>query len=450
MRSNWLKFITIIFAIVFMGIVISGCSNDGDTGGDTKGGTNGDADGDTNETDEKEVTITIWDNYGATTPIEPLIPAFEEEYPNIKVDFQAQPWDNFWDKMAAGASGGTLPDLATTGPMFAPQYTTYGVYADLNPLANGEINGEALEDVYSQGMLDAATLDGELYAIPYDFDAYSLFYRSDFFEEEGIEAPPTNWDELVEVGKKLTKDTDGDGKIDRYAYAVRADWPRWEPFLYGNGGDILNEDNTEAVFNSPEGVEALQFYADLVNKYEVAEYWSAETGNYIQGMLDGSVAMVMDGPYVMGLLKDGAPELEGKWGVASPIGNTEFGTHIGGTYLSIFEPSEHKEEAWKFIEFLSREESQVALYKTSGAAPAYLPAVSHDEVAEADPYFGGQAPLTIFKDTVDKGKPNPIVAEWGEIADILNLALEKAIIQESTPKEALDEAAAEVNELLAK
>src|SRR5699024_22707 len=262
------------------------------------------------------------------------------------------PWDNFWDKMAAGASGGTLPDLATTGMMFAPQYTTYGIYADLTPLSNGEINGESLEDVYSEGMLDAATLNDELYAIPYDFDAYSLFYRKDILEEEGIDGPPTDWDELVEIGKKITKDTNGDGTIDQYAYAVRADWPRWEPFLYGNGGDILNEDNTEAIFNSPEGVEALQFYADLVNKYEIAEYWSEETGNYIQGLQDGSVAMVLDGPYVMGLLKEGAPDLEGKWGIAEPFENKEFGTHIGGTYLSIFETSENKEEAWKFIEFL--------------------------------------------------------------------------------------------------
>ncbi|MFD2131830.1 extracellular solute-binding protein [Pseudogracilibacillus auburnensis] len=434
------KMFLLMFTLVLVSIVIVGCGSNNTN--------NSNSDGNKDKSGDEQVTITVWDFYGSTTPIEPLIPAFEEEFPNIKVDFQSQPWDNYWEKLAAGATGGTLPDVATTGPMFAPQYTTYGIYTDVNPLSNGEVNGEKLQDVFSEGMLEAATIDDKLYAIPYDFDAYALFYRADLLEEEGLK-PPTNWDEFIEVGQKITKDTDGDGKFDQYAFAVTADWPRWEPFLYGNGGSILNEDNTEAVFNSPEAVESLQFYADLVNKYEIAEYWSADAGNYVQGLQDGSIAMIMDGPYVMGLLKEGAPELEGKWGVASPVGNKEFGTHIGGTYLSIFESSENKEEAWKFVEFLSREENQVALYHTSGAAPAYLPAVEHDEVAVEDPYFSNQKPLTVFKDAVDSGKPNPIVAEWGEIAEILNLAIERAIIQDATPQEALDEAAEQVNEILA-
>lgn len=434
MNKNFYKLLSLILVIGLPGIVFTGCGNqsNGEDGGN-----------------DDSVTLTIWDFYGTTTPIQPLIPKFEEENPNIKIDFQAQPWENYWEKLAAGASGGTLPDLATTGLMWAPQYVDYGVYADLTPLSNGKINGEDIESVYSKGMLDAAEKEGRLYGIPYDFDAYALYYRKDLLEDAGVENPPKNWNELVSEGKKLTKDTNGDGKTDQYAYVVQADWPKWEPFLYGNGGSILNEDNTEAVFNSPEGVEALQFYSDLVNKYGIAIYWSADQGNYISGMKDGTIAMAMDGPYVMGSLKESAPELDGSWGVAHPIENNQFGTHIGGTYLSIFENSEHKEEAWQFIEFLSREDNQIELYKTSGAAPAYLPAIQNEEINEPDPYFGNEKPLPVFKEVVEQGRPNPIVPEWQQIADILNNALEKAILEEATPKDALDEAAQKVNELLA-
>lgn len=434
------KKITGILSVFMLSmVVLSGCSG---------GGKEGNAP-DASKGDKGQVTITVWDNYGATTPIKPLIPKFEEEYPNIKVDFQEQPWDNFWDKMAAAASGGDTPDIATTGLMWNPKYTVYGLFADLKPLSGGKVNGNDINTVYSEGMLQAATTEQGLFGIPYDFDSYSLYYRNDLLEQEGITAPPSTWDELVEVGKKLTKDLDGDGKTDQYAFLVMPDWYHYEPFLYANGGQVLSDDYKQAAFNSPEGVEALQFYADLVNKHKIAVNWTADRGSYIAGLKDGTIAMFQDGPYVMGLIKNSNPEQEGKWKISDAISNKQYGTHIGGTYLSIFEKSKHKEEAWKFIEFLSREENAIQIYKTSGAAPGYLPALESEEVNAPDPFFGGEIPLNVFKEAVEKGKPNPVVSSWQEISQVISDAVAKAVLNEATPQEALDEAAEQVNAILA-
>lgn len=398
---------------------------------------------------QEQVTITVWDNYGATTPIKPLIPKFEEEFPNIKIDFQEQPWDNFWDKMAAAASGGETPDIATTGLMWNPKYTVFGLFADLNTLSGGKVNGQDIKSVYSEGMIKAATTDQGLFGIPYDFDSYSLYYRSDLLKEAGAAAPPKNWDELVDVGKKLTKDVDGDGKTDQYAFLVMPDWNHYEPFLYANGGKVLSDDMKQAAFNSPEGIEALQFYADLVNKYKIAINWTPDRGSYVAGLKDGTIAMFQDGPYVMGLIKNSNPEQKGKWKITDAMSHKQYGTHIGGTYLSIFEKSKHKEEAWKFIEFLSREENAVQVYKTSGAAPGYLPALESKEVSAPDPFFGDDVPLNVFKKAVEQGKPNPIVSSWQEISQTITDAVAKAVMKESSPKEALDEAAEKVNQILA-
>ncbi|MCT2195557.1 sugar ABC transporter substrate-binding protein [Paenibacillus sp. p3-SID1389] len=398
---------------------------------------------------QEQVTITVWDNYGATTPIKPLIPKFEEEFPNIKVDFQEQPWDNFWDKMAAAASGGETPDIATSGLMWNPKYTVFGLFADLNSLSGGKVNGQDIQAVYSEGMIEAATTDQGLFGIPYDFDSYSLYYRSDLLEEAGVSVPPSNWDELVEIGKKLTKDLDGDGKTDQYAFLVMPDWYHFEPFLYANGGKVLTDDNKQAAFNSPEGVEALQFYADLVNKHKIGINWTPDRGSYVAGLKDGTIAMFQDGPYVMGLIKNSNPEQEGKWRITDALSHKQYGTHIGGTYLSIFEKSEHKEEAWKFIEFLSREENAIQVYKTSGAAPGYLPALDSKEVNSPDPFFGNEVPMEVFKKAVENGKPNPIVSSWQEISQTISDAVVKVVMNEATPQEALDEAAEQVNLILA-
>lgn len=437
------KMSAMLSSLLLFIVVLSGCSGSGSEANGNQPAKEG------QEDSGKQVTITIWDNYGATTPIKPLIPKFEEEFPNIKVDFQEQPWDNFWDKMAAAASGGETPDIATTGLMWNPKYTVFGLFADLNALSGGKINGEDINSVYSEGMIKAATTDQGLFGIPYDFDSYSLYYRSDLLEEAGVTAPPANWDELVEVGKKLTKDVDGDGKTDQYAFLVMPDWYHYEPFLYANGGKVLTDDFKQAAFNSPEGVEALQFYADLVNKHKIGVNWTPDRGSYVAGLKDGTIAMFQDGPYVMGLIKNSNPEQEGKWKITDAMSNKQYGTHIGGTYLSIFEKSKHKEEAWKFIEFLSREENAIQIYKTSGAAPGYLPALESPEVNSPDPFFGNEVPMNVFKVAVEKGTPNPVVSSWQEISQAISDAVAKAVMNEATPQEALDEAAEQVNEILA-
>ncbi|MNN45604.1 Lactose-binding protein precursor [compost metagenome] len=137
--------------------------------------------------------------------------------------------------MAAAASGGETPDIATTGMMWNPKYTVFGLFADLNGLSGGKVNGNDINSVYSKGMIEAATTESGLFGVPYDFDAYSLYYRSDLLEEAGVTAAPKSWDELVEIGKKLTKDTDGDGKTDQFAFLVMPDWYHYEPFLYAKG-----------------------------------------------------------------------------------------------------------------------------------------------------------------------------------------------------------------------
>src|SRR5699024_2393784 len=218
-------------------------------------------------TSDGPAQITVWDVYGASSPLDKVVPEFEQQHPNIDVELVKLPFDNLYDKLAAGATGGTLPDVATVGLLWAPQYTQLGIYADLSPYAEGEINGEPLEDVYPPGMIEGAIVDGSLYGIPYAFDAYSLYYREDMLAEAGSDEPPQTWEELVTKGKELTKDTNGDGKVDQYAFMSQLNWEHWEPFLRANGGDFLSEDNTQATFNSPEAVESLQFFSDLFNRH---------------------------------------------------------------------------------------------------------------------------------------------------------------------------------------
>ncbi|RPI22655.1 MAG: extracellular solute-binding protein, partial [Chloroflexota bacterium] len=347
------------------------------------------------------VEITVWDFYGDTTPIKPLLAAFEAANPGIKVNFVAVGWDAFWQKLPIAIANHDVPDLITTGLMWAPEYKVSGAYLDLMPLSNGLLNGQPFDQVLPKGSLDAARDGNKVYGIPYDLDAYGYYYRSDLFTAAGIQEIPNNWTDLAAALAKVS-----DPANDVYGLEFDTGWYSWDPFLYYFGGEYIDQ-NGKAVFNSPEAVASIQFMKKLVAD-KTAVVWTKDRGDLTSGIKAGTIASFYNGPYMMGVVRTGAPELSGKWNIAMlpTEGGEAFGTHIGGVHLSIMADAKHPSEAWKLMEFLFQQKNQVAVYKTSGAVPGLLAAMDDPELNAPDPYFNNQAPISIFKDTASMGRPN--------------------------------------------
>jgi len=392
-------------------------------------------------------TITLWDYYGTATPFQPeMIAAFEEENPDIRVKYESLDWDAMFEKLSVALTTGTPPDVATVDMTWVPTWAALGGFADLGSFSGGEVNGVPFDEAFTAGSLEAMTYEGKIVTVIEDFDVYCLYYRADLFEEKGLEVP-TTWDQLVEVGQQLAEDTDSDGVPDKYLYGYWPDPFRWAQFLYENGGEILNPDNTEAIFNRPEGVEATQFFIDMVNKYRIAFDIGEEEA--IPPIKDGRIVMYADGPYMMGVMKDGAPEMEGMWGVALHPYSVQRGSYLGGTGLVIPARAANKEAAWRFIEFAMRVDNQIGVYKYSGAAPGLKAALESPEVSVPDPYFGGQVTLPLFLEATETAHHFPYVRQWNEMYDIIEEAVTSALLEEKTVQQALDDAVAEINALLA-
>jgi sn-glycerol 3-phosphate transport system substrate-binding protein len=84
------------------------------------------------------------------------------------------------------------------------------------------------------------------------------------------DSPPTTWDEVIEYGQALTQDTDGNGEIDQWGFNTHKDthWYISTMFLE-NGAQVINEEQTEVLYNSPEAVEMLQLWGDMVNTHQI-------------------------------------------------------------------------------------------------------------------------------------------------------------------------------------
>jgi multiple sugar transport system substrate-binding protein len=394
------------------------------------------------------VTITVWDYYGSATPIEPAIEGFEQEYPWITVEHEAITWDAALEQFTVVVSGGNAPDVATMDMTWIPTFGSNGLFADLTELSGGTLNGEPIEDQYTPGALEAMTLDDAYATMLFDFDAYALYYRADQFESKGIEVPET-WDQLLAAADQLAEDTDGDGEKDRYLYGIGTTCFHWCAFLFQAGGSILNEDESAAAFNSQAGLDAFQMYLDLQESGD-GIYWTQDLGDdLIPGIVDERIGMFADGPYYMGLLKDAAPDQAGMWRVALAPQQAEPGSYLGGTGLSIPVNAEHPEEAWLFIEYMLRPEQQVGVFEYAGAAPATSAALASPELTEPDPYFGGQAPFPVFLDTMATATHFPYVEQWEQIDTIMTEMVDSVMVGGESPQDALDAAAAEVDDELA-
>ena len=399
--------------------------------------------------DTTPVTITVWDYYGEATPVKPALAGFQKEYPWITVNYEALDWDSMNEKFAVGVAAGAAPDVATLDMTWIPTLASNGVLEDLSALSGGMLNGKPIADQYAPGGNEAMQYDGTYVTMLFDFDAYALYYRSDVFATKGIAVPKT-WDELRAAAKALAEDTNNDGKPDKYLYQVWPDTFHWAQFLFQNGGSILNADNTAAAFNSPEGVAALEFYASLIAD-KGGMYWGPDQGDQMAAFKDGTIGMFQNGPYVMGLLKSGAPEMAGMWKVAPAPYSKQQGSYLGGTGLGIPKAAAHKEAAWLFIQYMLRPEQEAGVFTLAGAAPATTAALESPELTKADPYFGGDAPFGVFLETMKTATHFPYVKAWSEIqTPTIDDAVAAALLGQGSAKDALDAAAEETNGLLKK
>jgi len=393
-------------------------------------------------------TITVWDYYGSATPIKPAIAAFERANPDITVRHVEREYDTI--KAEFGSGNG--PDVSTLDLTWLPELAYAGDLTDLGDLSGGEINGQDIEHVYASTALDAMSYRSQYVAAPLDFDTYSLFYRSDLLAAQKIAVPQT-WPEFREAARKLAEEADSSGRTGKARVQIGPDTFHFAELLFQDGGTILDQGGERATFAGQNGVRALTAYRDLLR--DGGLYWGPEKGDSsgIDAIRDGRIAMFINGPFMMGVLKDGVPEMAGKWGVtrvpALGTAGVERAGYLGGTGLGIPAASKNKKAAFDFVQFMLKIEQQRGVTKHAGAAPTTNEAILELELTDPDPFFGNQQPNLVFLDALAAARPMPRIRQWGEVDAVINTAVEAALQGKKTPEKALEDAARDVDKLLA-
>jgi multiple sugar transport system substrate-binding protein len=327
--------------------------------------------------------------------------AFKEVEPDLEIEIEEAPGDDWHDKFLLKQASGDVPDCLFECDCTITSSVRAGALEPLDDFISGD------ERFATENYLDiawnASVYEGTTYGLPYDGGSLVFFYNKALFEEAGVEPldpeTPMSWDQMIEIGKQLTKDRGGkradeddfdSGRILQYGLAPNTSIP-WT-WIWGNGGEVLTADG-QVVLAEPAAIEGMQFMADLMNVHHISP--NPQSGDTTTiSFQTGNVAMEYNGVWNMVRYR----ELDFDWDVAPfPTGKTQVST---GWYspLSITSGAKNKEGAWKWISFCCSEPGQRIVAELGQAVPPVR------SLAESDVFLNPEVPpehKQVFLDQLD-------------------------------------------------
>lgn len=361
--------------------------------------------------------------------------------PDIRIEFLGTPMNDIYAQLTTMATGGELPDVFTNSPEFSSQAQDLGIVEPLDELLGQEYVAGFEEQVLAQARLDDGLQFAPFFTIP-----TGLLYRTDLFEEAGLE-PPTTWEEFREAARQLTVDEDEDGTPERYGFAMvgsnnGSGGSRFVPIMRTFGAQELRQEGDAWVtdFESPEAVAAFELYGELVNTDQVVPPGPFQTsyGEAVALLASDKAAMMVTGPHSIGAIEAQNPDLEGKLaGAPLPAApGQQPASALGMLGFSISNQSEHQEAAVEYLQFLLNKENQLRWNAETGRLPARTEAAQDPAVRRPE--------LEGFLEAQQYAFALPAVPYYPRVQVIAAEGYQAVIAQESTPQEAAAEAAAKV------
>lgn len=295
---------------------------------------------------------------------------------------------------------------------------------------------------FVESTLAPLTIDGKLYGIPYNTNARAMVYRTDVFEELGLEFPET-WTEMIQAARTITAETDMHGlflctKVG--GPRARQEFISW--FFQVNGGEgMFSVSGDEVTYNA--SVDELELVLTLYDEAfkgdnpacdpnERGNGWESEDPGYVNGQW----AMAPMGPWLWGRRQDSASAkdvLENRTAIASlPVyENGTPATYLEVKSIMMNAASDTKDQAWELMKFITSEEMMARWLVDSGGIPPRQDSLEMDLFQEADIGWWIQG----YANELDKAVAQAPI-NWGPVSEANLRAVNYVIYDQRTPREA--------------
>ncbi len=393
-------------------------------------------------TSDGVTVVSFWHAMGGPLgdTLDALIDEFNTTHPDIRVESVSMGrYQALSQKIMASVAAGEPPVLAQAYEAWTGELIENGSAEPLNEYIQGP---DGLSEVeladFVPGMIANNTWNGIVYSFPFNKSVRALYWNKDLFAEEGLYNAPTNWREYESYAARLTKHRNGDGEIDQWGTAGQISAWMFENLLIQNGGSILTPDGKRAAFDSPAGVEALEFMVKLLTQYGKVtsgyEYQNDFQAGKV-GMIEGSTVSLsfMEGKYTFDMAVAPLPEHKQK------------GCFVAGTNVVVFADATdaQKRAAWEFIKWFVSPDVTARWAADTGYAPVRLSAMQSEAMIVK---FEAMQGLREVYQQLEFASYEPRSAAWyAGRKELEETAVESALRKQRTPAEALHVAAEAVN-----
>lgn len=419
MRHRSLRFVALIAALTML-LAACGGEADAPTDDSTDGAPSG------------ELTFMVAEYSPATKPFwDAQVASFQEEYPDATVTLEVVGWQQMHDTTAQRIAAGNLPDLVNTATIWLPEWVESDAIRTVDDTI---LSAELKEDFIPAVLTKGAEYEGELWGLPIAAAARAMFVNIEMLAEAGVDAPST-WDDLA-AATAAVHDATGEFGYAFDAKGVQA-FRYFGFFLWNNGGDFF-DDAGKAAFNSPEGVEALQFLVDLAGTDAVPDPTGTALEDIQPLFTAGRLAMMIDGNFFVAQINENSPDLDYSV-IPVPTNGGADQVTWGVTDTLVISKEAPADLARLFIDHIYRTEARTEFDVNEGLLPVLNSQSSAEEFSDDN----SQAWMSML----DSARFDPLHPNYSQMQELLKGEIQAAVKGSKTPQEALDDAAAAFNEL---
>lgn len=382
------------------------------------------------------VTIRYWHTMSdaESAQLDKVIAAFETANPGIKVEASRYAYNDFKAALLTAITGGDAPDTVRMDIVWVPEFASQGALMQLDGVLP---NFDTIAASVFPGPLETNKWNGHYYGLPQDTNTQVLVYSKTAFEAAGITAAPTTMDEFATDACKLTdkaKGTYGYAQGGTYFWALA-------PIFYAMGGKIVDANITTATgyINGPESVAAFTMLKDLYDKGCLSPSVLGGGIATDAGTGTGIYGMIFDGPWMVDIYKANYPDFKYDFALV-PAGATGTSSVVGGEDVVITDGSKNKEAAQKWVTFLMSADAQKMM-----AEVGQIPTLSSLTGDPALPQY-----FAVFMDQLKTAQARVPSPKWSDMDTAISNAYQRILKGDQTVQASLDQAATEINALLAK
>lgn len=312
--------------------------------------------------------ITLWTRSPLERQAKNVVEAYNKSHKN-QVKLEIIPNDDMEGKVGGASQTDSLPDILAGDVVRIPYWASEGIFTDITKQIDGLDNKADLQ----QGHIEAGTVDGAEYTLPFITDVSVMVWNKNLYKEAGLdpEQGPKSIDQFVEQAKKVAA-LNKDGVAGSYLAGQSGGALVFDlfPSVWADGESVMNKDGSEATLDNDSMKGVLDAYKELANttnglgagsKEETGAIWTAPFANGKIGVMpypNTSTTALFDAE------KDGGFEV----GVA-PIPGTKEGktsTFLGGDAMGISKDSKHVAQAWNFLYWLMQSDAQKEVFADQG------------------------------------------------------------------------------------